>query len=261
MADYTFERINTVDSTNSELKRRISASHGMETAVLIADEQTAGRGRRGRVWLNTDGALLMSMCIPINGMAPDSIPIISLTAAIAANEAISAMSADEIKRTSNSGIKWPNDILISGFKVAGILVETAKDLRGGSYAVVGIGVNANAVNIPNGLNQPASSLRLLCNRSIDRIELGLRIADRLAELADMLKCGYNKAIIRLYSDNCITLGRAVEVIRNDGSRYEAKAVEIDSLGRLIVSQNDGSMITIDSADVSIRWQAEERQEN
>ncbi len=81
MADYAFERINTVDSTNTELKRRINASFGMKTSVLIADEQTAGRGRRGRVWLNTDGALLMSICIPLKGINPDLIPLISLTAA------------------------------------------------------------------------------------------------------------------------------------------------------------------------------------
>lgn len=261
MADYAFERINTVDSTNTELKRRINASFGMKTSVLIADEQTAGRGRRGRVWLNTDGALLMSICIPLKGINPDLIPLISLTAAIAANEAIADLRADKHKMTRNTGIKWPNDILISGFKVAGILSEAANDLRGGSYAVVGIGINVNAAGIPDGLNQPASSLRLLYNRDFDRISLGLRIADRLTELADMLKAGCDKTIIKLYSDNCITLGRAVEVIRNDGSRYEAEAVEIDSIGRLVVSHEDGNIEAIDSADVSIRWLTEERQEN
>ncbi len=261
MADYAFERINTVDSTNTELKRRINASFGMKTSVLIADEQTAGRGRRGRVWLNTDGALLMSICIPLKGINPDLIPLISLTAAIAANEAIADLRADKHKMTRNTGIKWPNDILISGFKVAGILSEAANDLRGGSYAVVGIGINVNAAGIPDGLNQPASSLRLLYNKVFDRIALGLRIADRLTELADMLKAGYDKTIIKLYSDNCITLGRAVEVIRNDGSRYEAEAVEIDSIGRLVVSHEDGNIEAIDSADVSIRWLTEERQEN
>lgn len=261
MADYAFERINTVDSTNTELKRRINASFGMKTSVLIADEQTAGRGRRGRVWLNTDGALLMSICIPLKGINPDLIPLISLTAAIAANEAIADLRADKHKMTRNTGIKWPNDILISGFKVAGILSEAANDLRGGSYAVVGIGINVNAAGIPDGLNQPASSLRLLYNRDFDRISLGLRIADRLTELADMLKAGCDKTIIKLYSDNCITLGRAVEVIRNDGSRYEAEAVEIDSIGRLVVSHENGNIEAIDSADVSIRWLTEERQEN
>lgn len=261
MADYAFERINTVDSTNTELKRRINASFGMKTSVLIADEQTAGRGRRGRVWLNTDGALLMSICIPLKGINPDLIPLISLTAAIAANEAIADLRADKHKMTRNTGIKWPNDILISGFKVAGILSEAANDLSGGSYAVVGIGINVNAAGIPDGLNQPASSLRLLYNRDFDRISLGLRIADRLTELADMLKAGCDKTIIKLYSDNCITLGRAVEVIRNDGSRYEAEAVEIDSIGRLVVSHEDGNIEAIDSADVSIRWLTEERQEN
>lgn len=261
MADYAFERINTVDSTNTELKRRINASFGMKTSVLIADEQTAGRGRRGRVWLNTDGALLMSICIPLKGINPDLIPLISLTAAIAANEAIADLRADKHKMTRNTGIKWPNDILISGFKVAGILSEAANDLSGGSYAVVGIGINVNAAGIPDGLNQPASSLRLLYNRDFDRISLGLRIADRLTELADMLKAGCDKTIIKLYSDNCITLGRAVEVIRNNGSRYEAEAVEIDSIGRLVVSHEDGNIEAIDSADVSIRWLTEERQEN
>ena len=261
MADYAFERINTVDSTNTELKRRINASFGMKTSVLIADEQTAGRGRRGRVWLNTDGALLMSICIPLKGINPDLIPLISLTAAIAANEAIADLRADEHKMTRNTGIKWPNDILISGFKVAGILSEAANDLSGGSYAVVGIGINVNAAGIPYGLNQPASSLRLLYNRDFDRISLGLRIADRLTELADMLKAGCDKTIIKLYSGNCITLGRAVEVIRNDGSRYEAEAVEIDSIGRLVVSHEDGNIEAIDSADVSIRWLTEERQGN
>ena len=252
MADYAFERINTVDSTNTELKRRINASFGMKTSVLIADEQTAGRGRRGRVWLNTDGALLMSICIPLKGINPDLIPLISLTAAIAANEAIADLRADKHKMTRNTGIKWPNDILCQGRKLTGILTEMSAEMDRINYVVIGIGINVNILqdDFPEELREKAGSMAMVKGEFINRPGFFREVLRELDICyREICNRGFG-ALMDKWRSLSVTLGQEINVIGINES-FSGKAIDIDDDGALLV-ETEGAMRRVLAGDVSIR---------
>jgi BirA family biotin operon repressor/biotin-[acetyl-CoA-carboxylase] ligase len=162
----------TVGSTNevaSELARR-GAAHG---TLVVAEEQSAGRGRAGRAWLTPPGsALALSLVLRPGKLSPGAAGGLSALGALAVAEAIDAQGG-------GAQIKWPNDVLLDGRKVAGVLVESSWVGEVLDHAVIGIGVNVRPASIPadREVDFPASCVESGVGRSIDRHDLLVRVLD------------------------------------------------------------------------------------
>jgi BirA family biotin operon repressor/biotin-[acetyl-CoA-carboxylase] ligase len=163
-----------VDSTN-EVARRWAAEGAPEGAVVVADEQTAGRGREGRAWVCPRGAGLLASAIVRPQYPPSAIGGLALVAGIAAARAIQHAAGVAV------GLKWPNDIIAAGCKVGGILVES--ECRGPrvSWAVIGIGLNVNGTreDFPSHLRPTVTTLAEQAGCRVDRIPLFQSLLEQL----------------------------------------------------------------------------------
>lgn len=229
--------LDEVDSTNSYLKQRCGELP--DGAAVTARLQTAGRGRRGHEWLADDGMLPLSVLLK----DPPHPATVTLCAGVAVCEALEALGD-----MPAAGIKWPNDIIMSGFKVCGILCESV--CSGDKISVIcGIGVNLTqtadffaAAVLPHG-----ASLNMLTGITPDRNALAEDIAKRVIRLCR----GEFAAVSGEYKKRCLTVGRQVRLIEN-GSEREAYAEGIADNGFLICRGADGERFEVNSGEVSVR---------
>ena len=244
----TIEHIESVDSTNAVLKRRVAAGEVEGFAAVSAAEQTAGRGRRGRTWLNTEGAVMLSTALPLKNLDPDRIPLVSLAAALAVLDCVRNAGV-------TASIKWPNDVVTedeNGMrKLSGILSELASAPDGALFAIVGIGVNVNAESIPEGLLQPASSIFIETGAKTDLTAFKARLAAQMRSEADALFRD-GEALLERFRADCCTLGREVVAQGMSSAVFRGKAVGIDPRGRLLIEGEDRTY-TVGAADVSVRF--------
>lgn len=236
-------RLESVDSTNryARVLAREGAPHG---TLVIAREQTAGRGRRGRSWISPAGeGLFMSLIIRPQGPAQETARL-SLQTALATARAIERVSG------LTARIKWPNDIVCQGRKTCGMLLEM--DMEGGRVAsvVAGVGVNVHQTCFPEEIAHTASSLDLLAGKRVDEealVEAFLEAFDETQQLA----AGGNAALMQAYRAYSATLGQRVQVIAID-STYTGMAAEVTDSGSLIVVDEEGQYREVLAADVSVR---------
>lgn len=229
--------LDEVDSTNSYLKQH---RDGLPDGTMVtAGLQTAGRGRRGHDWLADRGMLPFSLLLK-NPPHPDTI---TLCAAVAVCEALEKLFSEE-----NFGIKWPNDIILRGHKLCGILCESV--CFGSSIDIVcGIGVNISQsadffenANIPHG-----GSIEMLTGRKVpDREALAEDISERLYNFT---RDGFD-AVSEEYKAHCLTIGKRIRIIEN-GNEREAFAEGIAPNGFLICSDENGRF-EVNSGEVSVR---------
>ncbi|MCL2084684.1 MAG: biotin--[acetyl-CoA-carboxylase] ligase [Oscillospiraceae bacterium] len=237
---------NTLESTNitaKELAMR-GAAHG--TAV-IAERQTAGRGRMGRAFLAPpDSGLYMSVVLYPRIMGVASATWMTAAAAVAVCEAVEAVTG------GLSGgppvIKWVNDVFVGGKKVCGILTEAITDVESGraDWAVTGIGINISSV--PDGLEGVAGAI-LPGNRDASvRVRLAAELLNRLAAPNAW---GDVKALRAAYKKRLFMLGQTVGVILPNET-YDAVALDVDAEGRLLVERPDGTRAALLYGEVSLR---------
>jgi len=201
----------TVDSTNDRAKEI-----GKPKVLVIAEEQTAGRGRYGRRWISERGGLYFSITVP--SLPIEDVPKLTLTAGVAVAEAIGGR------------LKWTNDVLMDGKKVCGILCELFGEIEN-PLIVVGIGINVN-----NPVPPYATSLSKLHRRTLDRGEVLERVLKNLERWYLRLVSGDWKSVRRRWKELSDTLGRKV-VVRSGGREIEGKAVDIDEDGALVLERN------------------------
>jgi BirA family biotin operon repressor/biotin-[acetyl-CoA-carboxylase] ligase len=225
-----------IDSTNEEAKRNTVESDG---TLFIADFQTNGRGRLGRVWDSAayDG-IWMSLLLKPDTRA-ENIPLITLVAGAAVCRVI-----------DGAKIKWPNDIVIGSRKLCGILTEKTKSLDGSDVVICGIGININTESFSEELSDKATSLYIETGRIFKREKI---IADIMNEFEKLytafLKTGFG--IIReYYCKECVTLNKEVKIIYNNTELF-GTAVDVDEKGQLIVRTKTGIM-AVNSGEVSVR---------
>ena len=242
-----------IGSTSTE------AVHAAETGdvgeVWFASlRQTAGRGRRGRAWETPSGNLAASLMI-----VPDCDPAIAATlgfvAGVALNRALAATLPPGVLRTGIDGadgagariaLKWPNDLLADGQKLAGILLEANK--RPDSRLAIVIGFGVNVVNAPAGLPYPATSLTSL-GAEVSAETIFSSLAEEWVVAYELWDHGRNVAdILRLWRASAAGIGAEVAVSR-DGGVVRGIFESIDDSGRLIVRANDNSRIAITAGDV------------
>ncbi len=234
------------DSTNRYVKE-LAAAGAPAGLVVIANKQSAGRGRLGRSFFSPEEkGIYMSILLRPQIELERSVLITSM-AAVAVARAIERLSGISAK------IKWVNDIFINNKKVCGILTEAGIDAEKGSldYAVLGIGVNVGAMEFPEELKEIATSV---CNECGFEITKEALIEEILRELEALYPALQDGSFLKESKKRSILLGKEVRVVDAlaDGGFYEAVAVDIDELGHLIIERN-GSREALNSGEVSIRF--------
>ena len=175
----------SVDSTNAEIFRRLDAG-GRAPFALLAERQTAGRGRRGRVWASPFAEnLYCSVVLRVDG-GMSQVEALSLTVGLAVAKTLHSIGLKDAR------LKWPNDVLVNGHKISGILLELAGDPADVCHVVIGIGINVNmAVDTPSVIDQPWTSVRQCLGRLLDRNKLAGELLQQLqACLSIHWQCGF-----------------------------------------------------------------------
>ncbi len=239
-------RLDSIDSTNTYLMS-LAAQGAEEGLVVIADQQTAGRGRRGRSFQSTGGlGLYMSVLVQPNIPAAEA-PELTAWTAVAVCNGIQAACG---KRPQ---VKWINDLIADGRKLGGILTELALNPNGTlSHVVIGIGINANhrREDFDPELQDMATSLSQWMDREVDRNEL----ADHIITALDEMYCHFphdRQDYLSRYRSDCVTLGQNVRVLSADRAT-PAVAEDIDEHFRLQVRYEDSSTAVLNAGEVSVR---------
>lgn len=228
----------TVDSTNSAAKR-LAAGGAPHRTLVLAEKQTAGRGRRGRSFYSpAETGLYMSVLLRPNSTLQDALPV-TAAAAVAVCRAAEALTG------RRPGIKWVNDLFLDGRKISGILTEAISDFESGmaEAVIVGIGVNLRTTDFPDELAGIAGSLH---PGQVTRNELAARIAAELFRLAEDLS---SPSLMEEYRARSLILGKEIAFRQGDALR-RGRAAAIDNEGRLLV-ETDGGRIVLKAGEVSV----------
>jgi BirA family transcriptional regulator, biotin operon repressor / biotin---[acetyl-CoA-carboxylase] ligase len=236
---------NNLDSTN--IKAKELAKEGFPSGtVIIAEEQTAGKGRRGRNWFSPKGSGLWFSLLVRPDISPDRATFLTIIASLAVVEAF-----EEIAPELNPIIKWPNDIMIKGRKVCGILSELGTEDNNINYAVIGIGINVNQTSFPEELSTKATSLQLVLGRPVDRFGL-------LQEVLNSFEIYYIRLLEKRFDELLqewkarLNLTGEKVLIENGSDIYHGRVVDLSSLGELIIEDEDGKIRSFWAGDVSLR---------
>ena len=241
------------DSTNLRIRELgdAGAPHG---TLAVADRQTAGRGRRGRSWESPPGSSIYMSVLLRPDIPPDRAPMLTLVMALSVAEGIRQC----IETGGDSGnsleiqIKWPNDIIISGKKLAGILTEMSSQVDYINHVTVGVGINVNRTEFPEEIRETASSLCLECGHTVKRAPLIAAVMERLEDNYDIfLRTLDLSGLLERYSALLVNRDREVTVL-GAKEQYRAYALGINSTGELIVRREDGSTEEIFAGEVSVR---------
>ncbi len=238
---------NTVDSTNSQGKL-MAAQGAIEGTIVISEEQTGGKGRLGREWISPKGTGIWMSIILKPNIEPQEATIITQITAAAVASAI-------IKLTGiKAGIKWPNDIIVDGKKVCGILTEMSGELNSINYVVVGIGVNVNMnqEDFPEELKEVAISLKESFGEDLSRKELVIKILSEFEELyLDFINTNNAQKSISICRELSVTLGKQVKIVQR-GKTILAEALDITEDGELLIKSSDENIQKVVSGEVSVR---------
>jgi BirA family biotin operon repressor/biotin-[acetyl-CoA-carboxylase] ligase len=238
--------LDVVASTQDEL-RNLAEEGAPEGTLVIAEQQTSGRGRMGRSWVSPAGkgvwmSLLLRPPVPL-----PLTPQLTLLTAVALSRAISRVVPVTI------GIKWPNDLLVKGKKISGILLESAAEDERLRYVVVGMGISANldSEDYPGDLLLKAVSLKMASGSSVDRGSLIAVILEEFERLYDLyLEQGFTP-IRTLWEAHSVTLNNQT-LLNTPQGPIQGVPLGLDDMGGLKVELADGSFRTVYSAEIGER---------
>ena len=233
------------DSTNIKAKD-LAAKGAPEGTVVVAEKQTKGRGRRGRSWFSPSGDGIYTSLILRPTMSPGETPRITLMTAVAMAEALLSLTQLKIR------IKWPNDILVNGKKIAGILTEISTEMDGVNYIIVGLGLNVNtpAESFPAEIKGEATSILIETGKQFPRAPLVreyLRWYEKYYEIFN--KRGF-ESIIHRWKELADIAGQQI-VVDVLGEKYIGEVLDVDSDGVLILRDSKGNTHRIFSGDVTL----------
>ena len=235
----------TLDSTNICAKRM--AEEGAPNGTLvIADKQTAGRGRCGRVWETPKGTAIAMTLLMRPNLRPEKASMLTLVMGMAVTRAVNEL------YSLNCQIKWPNDVVWEGKKICGILVEMSAEMNAIHYLVIGCGINANMTEFPEELKEKAISLRMITGAEVDRAQIIQRSLEwlekyyqKFEETSDMsgLMEEYNQMLVNRGSEVCVL---------DPCGEYRGRALGINDAGELLVEKEDGTTENVYAGEVSVR---------
>lgn len=237
----------SVGSTNT-MAKEMAKNKVTGGTVLIADEQTGGRGRLGRSFSSPPHTGIYMTVILKTACDPRLLMHLTCATAVAACNAIH-------KSTGISPmVKWTNDLVVGKRKLAGILTELVLNPENGNadYAIIGIGVNCSQAltDFAPELQDKACSIRMITDESPDRSKIAAALVQEFAVMGDTL-LSQRDAIMDSYRKKCMTIGQQVSIVRGDEVSH-AEAIDIDSEGGLVVRFPDGRTHSVTSGEVSVR---------
>jgi BirA family biotin operon repressor/biotin-[acetyl-CoA-carboxylase] ligase len=231
------------DSTN---RVALELGHAVEPegAVVLAEEQTAGRGRAGRVW-HSDRAVGIYVTVLLRPrLAPVQAPLLTMMAGLSARSAVQAVTGLTVD------LKWPNDLLIRGKKLGGILTEMHAEPGQIRFVIVGIGLNVNQENFPGELAETATSLRVETGKTQSRMELLVRLLREFeGDYNRFLREGVDSVVARFEEVSTYAKGKRVRVT-NGTESYVGTTAGLGPEGLLQVERDDGKIMTVIAGDVT-----------
>lgn len=233
-------------STNADAFR-LAEDGAIEGTVVLADSQSGGKGRRGRVWSSPAGVNLYCSVVLRPAIMPHEAPQLTFLSAVAVARAI------ELTTKLTPEIKWPNDLLVSGKKVAGLLNEMSAETDGINFVILGIGVNLNmtADQFPDDLRHPATSILLESGVRIDRSRFAGIMLNELDRLyAAFLAHGFGP-VREEWQRRCNASGRQVQVSDSGTECTGGRFIGIDSDGALLLRSDDEVLHRITCGDVRV----------
>ena len=235
----------SINSTN--LRAKLDADEGApQGALVVADMQTAGRGRRGRSWNSPAGTNVYFTLILKPDFAPDAASQLTLVMAMAV--------ADAIKETCGieSAIKWPNDIVVDGRKVCGMLTEMSVERDYIHHIVIGVGINVGLQEFAPEIAATAASLEQFCGRKIPRAALVANVMKAFEKYYEtfLITCDMS-GLLAAYNQMLVNRGRQVRVLDPQGE-YTGVSQGINAAGELLVQTEDGSVKNVYAGEVSVR---------
>lgn len=222
--------------------RKLAHQGVREGTVVVADRQTAGRGRFQRAWLSSPGENLLLSVVLRPAVA--QLPFLNMAASLAVSAAVASYGA------SRPLIKWPNDVLVSGKKISGILVET--ELRQGeaTHAVVGFGLNVNLDPTAHpDIATTATSIYAELGSKVDRTDALVLLLEYFNDLYTQVKRG--DSLTRQWAGNLETIGREVRVRWQD-QILEGRADSVDDQGNLVLKHANGTTTTVTAGEVTLQ---------
>lgn len=244
--------LDSVDSTNNYAKKL--ASEGCrEGTVVLAENQTAGRGRLGREWVSPKGSCIFLSVILKPQIAPSRVPVVTLAAAVSVVKVIEQMTG------FRAGIKWPNDVVLGGRKVCGILTEMNSEIDRVNYMVLGVGLNISVqeTDFPEDIRSKAASLLTYARNEglsfqvLKRNDIIKMLLSRLEEFYGYIEAENTLPVIEEWKKYSVTLGSEIKLLWK-GKECNGLAMDVTEDGNLLVRFEDGTLHEIVSGEISIR---------
>lgn len=234
-----------VDSTNLRAMQE-AESGAPEGALIVADMQTAGRGRRGRSWQSPAGTNVYFTLILRPDYMPDKASMVTLVMALAVAEGIEAVCGLQTQ------IKWPNDIVANGRKVCGILTEMRAERDSVQHIVVGAGVNVGLQVFAPELAEKATSLQAECGVRVSRMSLIVHVMKAFEKYYGIFRDTLDLSGLReKYESLLVNRDREVRVL-DPGGDFAGVSRGINNAGELLVELPDGKLVTVYAGEVSVR---------
>jgi len=230
-------------STNV-IAKKLAARGAPEGTLVVSEKQTQGRGRKGRVWFSPAEAGIYASLILRPAMTPGEAPQITFLTAVSAAETLIHLTRLDVR------IKWPNDLLVKGKKIAGILTEISTGQGLLEYAVVGLGINVNTPAFPDEIRQTATSILVETGERFSRTSLIREYLRRQETYFRRLKIGGFEPILNRWKELADTIGRRIRVEMPD-KVVVGRAEDIDPQGVLILRDTKGVSYRIVSGDVTL----------
>lgn len=233
------------DSTNNCAKKLgdEGAAHG---TLVVAERQTAGKGRRGRRWESPAGSSIYMSILLRPDIRPSQASMLTLVMAQSVAEAVRSVTGKEVL------IKWPNDIILNQKKICGILTEMSTEIEWINYVVIGAGINVNTEGFPEEIAGTATSLYLEGSGKLQRSRLLAEVLKRFENNYELfLKFGDLSFMLEEYNGLLVNRDREVRVME-PGHEYNGHAAGINQNGELLVCTEDGQIKNIYAGEVSVR---------
>ena len=234
----------SIDSTNAKAKQLAEEGHASGTLV-VAEKQSAGRGRRGRNWESPAGnGIFMTLMIKPE-INPNNASMLTLVTALAVSKAITNQTGRP------AGIKWPNDIVMNGKKICGILTEMSAQFDYVNHIVIGVGINVHNETFPEEISQMATSIFLETGEHLNRAKLIEEVLEQFESYYDIyLQTEDLSGLVKEYNAHLVNMHQNVRVL-DPKEPFEGKAMGITPKGELIVDTWESRKL-VSSGEVSVR---------